>query len=602
MNRRDHLGPLTFDELSSAFPRQYREMHPNQREAFERIAQVGGSVTLEAPTGSGKTAIGYATLRALAERGEGPLFYVVPNKALVGQVHTLHRDLTEVYGRNEYECLYFPEENYRADEIPCLLLTDCVHRVDQETGETFGRGRRCPYYWAKYQAKQSPIVVCTMAFYLFTQLFSREWEEPAGLVIDEAHQIAKVVRNALSFEISGYHLARAIRLLEPFAPEGAAGLEEFLSTMNRIVRVKRSNTPSLLEDTEVQELLMVLMLIDHDLLQRRLQSAVTSGAIDVGQHVEVLTRVERIVRDLVRYLRAFEFSLPTENRNPLNYTFAYHEREPVEGRRVNNRLVVKAYHVAPLVRSLLSSSMTLAYSATIGDENIFGFETGIRQPTFHFGSDFPNENTRVFMPTNTPNLAMQSRGRRDLANSIRRMARACRRFNDAGHRCLVIVVSDAERQRFLRMAIEEGVDVVTYGDGVSARLAAERFRDRGDGGVLCGTAANYGEGIDLPDGRAPVIFFLRPAYPSPQDPATQFEERRFGSRRWSVWNWRVMMEALQVRGRNVRGATDLGVTFFISQQFRRFLYGSLPNWLQPAYRGELTFDEGIEEALEVLGR
>ncbi len=602
MNQGEHLGPLTFEELSSAFPRQYRQMHPNQREAFRRIAQARGSVTIEAPTGSGKTAIGYTVLRALAARGEGPLFYVVPNRALVGQVHTLHRDLVEVYGRHEYECLYFPEQNYRADEIPCSLLTDCAHRVDQETGQTFGRGRRCPYYWAKYQAKQSQIVVCTMAFYLFTQLFSREWGEPAGLVIDETHQIAKVFRNALSFEISDYHLESAIRLLEPFAPEGAAGLEVFLETMNRIVRIKRSNTPSLLEDTEIEELLMTLMLIDHNRLRQGLSTAVTSGSIDVSQHVEVLTRVDRIVRDLVRYLRAFEFSLPTEDRHPLNYTFAYYDREQVVGRRVNNRLVVKAYHVAPLVRSLLSSRMTLAYSATIGDENIFALETGIRQPTYHFGSDFPNENTRVFMPTNTPNLAMQARGRRDLANTIRRIARACRRFNDAGHRCLVVVVSDAERQRFLRMAAEEGVDVVSYGDGVSARAAAERFRDRGEGGVLCGTVANYGEGIDLPDGKAPVIFFLRPAYPSPNDPATQFEERRFGSRRWSVWNWRVMMEALQVRGRNVRSTTDLGVTFFMSQQFRRFLYGSLPNWLQPAYRGDLTFDEGVEEALEVLER
>ena len=70
--------------------------------------------------------------------------------------------------------------------------------------------------------------------------------------------------------------------------------------------------------------------------------------------------------------------------------------------------------------------------------------------------------------------------------------------------------------------------------------------------------------------------------------------------RWRLWNWRVMIEALQVRGRNIRGPQDLGVTFFISEQFRRFLFASLPEWLQPAYRGEHTFEEAVTETEELL--
>src|SRR5262249_10337973 len=143
-------------------------------------------------------------------------------------------------------------------------------------------------------------------------------------------------------------------------------------------------------------------------------------------------------------------------------------------------------------------------------------------------------------------------------------------------------------------------DLITYGDGVAPREVAARFKD-GEGAVLLGTVTNYGEGLDLPDGMAPVTFFLRPSYPSPRDPLAQFEERRYGGKRWQVWSWRVMIEALQVRGRNIRSADDRGVTIFISQQFRRFLYASLPSWLRSSYRSELTLDDCRQEAIELLG-
>ena len=81
----------------------------------------------------------------------------------------------------------------------------------------------------------------------------------------------------------------------------------------------------------------------------------------------------------------------------------------------------------------------------------------------------------------------------------------------------------------------------------------------------------------------------------------QFETERFGGRRWSVWQYRVIKEALQVRGRNIRSATDKGVTIFFDKRFQKFVYGSLPKWLQDSYVGNKTLDECIDEALEVLG-
>ena len=576
-------------------------MLPVQAEAFQVIAPHTGSVTLELPTGSGKTAIGVTFLRALEQQGAGPLFYITTTKALVEQVQRLHPEVRVAYGRGEFPCLYYPDEQLLADEIPCSLLRDCGHRVSQATGQPALAGAPpCPYLHQKYMAKQGGIIVCTMAFYLFTQLFSKEWGKPAGLVIDEAHKLPEVVRNCLSYEITDLHLRRSIELLKRIAAPDVVHVERFLAVLMHIIKRKPSARATLLEAHEVRELLDVLTAIDSEVLRQDIASAMQRGVIDPVADRTVLKRLETFALDLHRYVRSFEYSLATDKRHPLNYTFGFYMPEQQSGSQASVRLFIKAYYVAPLIKRLLAPR-TLAYSATIGDAEVFRFESGVDAPFYTFGSSFPAANTRVFMPVDTPNLAMKERSRQEPARVLRKIARACAQFNHAGYRSLVIVISEKEREKFLQLCEEEGVAPMSYGNGVSAKAAAQAFIS-GVGHVLVGTAAQYGHGLDLPRQIAPVTFVLRPGYPNPHDPRTLFEERRFGSRRWAIWNWRVMLDALQARGRNIRSEYDVGVTFFISQQFRRVVHPILPGWLKPAYVGTKTFDACVAETLQLLQR
>ena len=592
MKSQDHLDFL------GHFPRNlYPNPSGNQEKALRIISKESNSVTLELPTGTGKTAIGYTFLKTLEDAGKKELFYINPTKTLVDQVKSLHPDVKVIYGRNEYPCLFY-QEGVTAEEAPCSML-DCPHRIDSETGMTEVSGvEPCPYLWAKYQAKKGGIIVCTTAFYLFTHLFSKEWGEAEGLVIDEAHGIASTLRNCLSYEITDYQLYRSIDLLEMISADEVEVLREFLFKMRAIVSRRPSKVPKLLEADEVHELLAVLYKIKSSELSRKISKAVKSGLINSLEKRDVLRKLEVLCRNLMRYLRSLEYSIPGEGRQPLNYTYAYFEQEIGKNEKVQHRLVIKAYFVAPIVKKILAP-WTLAYSATIGDPEVFSFETGIKFPFHSFTSNFPVENTRIFLPTDTPNLAMKSRNRQDMTKSIRKIAKACRNFADAGHRSLVVVISDLERQKFITLCKEENVKVISYGNGIRPREAAMKFKD-GEGEVLVGTVSNYGEGVDLPKNIASVIFYLRPGYPNPSDPGTIFEERRFGNMRWSLWNWRVMIEALQVRGRNVRSISDLGVTIFVSQQFKRFLFPALPAWLQESYKGSMNFRECIDNAMELL--
>jgi len=588
-------------EMMEHFP---YDVHPNPRVsqivAVERMEMQNGLVTLELPTGGGKGAVGMTLLREGEANGEQNLHYIVPNKTQVEQLQQQFPEVKVAMGRCEHKCLYYgPEHPFRADEVPCLLLADCPHRVNQETGETFEpNAEPCPYYREKFLAKQGGIVVQTMAFYLFTHLLAKEFEPADRLVIDEAHRIAEVFRGALSYEITDHHLRRSIEFLQEIgATEDARKLKRFLVVMVSLIRKRRPHSKTLLENDEIIQLINILAEVDDRKLKTTIAAAIKSGQINTVEKREILKKIETLIYSLRRYLLSLEYSRFDEKRSALNYTYAYYEEEKSEGQKVQHKLVVKGYYVAPLIQKVLAPK-TLAMSATIGNPEYFGFETGIKSPFFAMESDFPPKNTRIFLPTDNADLSFNKRSRQDLNRTLRRMIRSAKRFAKSGTRSLIVVNSEEERGKVISFSLEEGLDLVSYGKGIHAREALARFKD-GEGDALVGTAAHYGEAVDLPKGLAQVIFFLRPGYPNPNDPMAQFEDRKFPQgHKWALWKWRVMIQALQVRGRNMRSKKDKGVTFFMSSQFENLLYHAMPEELRSkqVFFKDKTFDECVAEA------
>ena len=617
---------LTKRKLMNTFPTDVHETpRPNQEQAFGIIADHGPSVTLEAPTGTGKTLIGTTVLSRLRDEGvEGQLVYITPNKAQVDQVAKAMPGLTTAYGRADYPCVYFPaeegEDQSSADDIPCITLTECPHRVNLETGKTKEPGvEPCPYYLAKYRALNSDVTVVTMAWYLFNTLFRRDFQKPAGLVIDEVHRIADIFRASLSYDISDAHLRRSRDLLRDagFHVEADA-LQSFLDMMWDIHK-RRTKDPldRLLKDEELEHLVATLDKVDPDNISKAIQTAREKGEINLRRHDDrkMVRQLEKITMHFRRYVRNLRYAMSEsdEGYKAVNYVyFAAVEAEKDDEHRTSLKLVIKSYRVAPVIKKLLSPC-TISYSATIGNPDVFTMETGIDSTFFALDSTFDASRTRILLPVDAPDLSQRKRSKQEPTKSLRRIARACARFNAQGHRCLVVTVSNQELDKFLVMCSEEeeNLDVVSYRTCSSFRAtgeqvchpkeAVEAFKN-GEGMILAGTAANFGEGIDLPEQMAPVTFMLRPGYPSPKDPQAQFEKKRFGGASWSIWNWRVALQALQVRGRNVRSATDYGATIFVSSQFKKVLWPSLPEWLRPAYKRGLKWDECLDEVDKLLAQ
>ncbi|OGG60130.1 hypothetical protein A2765_01005 [Candidatus Kaiserbacteria bacterium RIFCSPHIGHO2_01_FULL_56_24] len=592
-------------DLMGAFPfDRHPQMRDGQRIALEHLETAAWPVVHQSPVGTGKTALGYTFLKAKEKQGGTHLLYSTPNKTQVEQVKAMFPDVKIALGRNEHPCLYpgYADESPKADDIPCSMLGDCPHRVNLQTGETHTKGvTPCPYLQQKYEALQGGIVVCTHAFLVFNVLLSKAFE-PDAVVIDEAHRLAQSFRSVLSTEITDWKLVSAMEAIEETSPRQCDKLAAFLASLKRMVKRYALDHEQLLEEEQIDRLYGTLTAISADRLEADAKRAIAKGKLDPVADKEILKQVEDIARSIRRFQHALKFSISghTARGYPLAYVIAYGKTELGPREKVQYRLTVKDYYVVPLIQKALPE-MTYAYSATIVDPEIFAFETGIRGSYRSIPSTFSIENTRLYLPHDTANLAVKTRSKRDKTKSLRLIARTAKRFVQKGNRSLVILVSNEERLKFTQLAEEEGLKTITYGNGTTARECAQRFR-AGEAECLVGTTAHFGEGLDLPERIAPVIFCLRPAYPRPDDPQTQFEERRFRGRRWRLWQWRVMLDLLQVRGRNVRSETDKGVTFLISQQFRNFAFGSLPNWLQGAYRGNLSWEESVKDAEKLLAR
>jgi Rad3-related DNA helicase len=605
-------------KLEASFP--HDEIRPEQAKALKFIAEHPEGCIIEATTGSGKTAIGWATLKAAERMGQKGLVYVTPTKAQAEQVmkgyaKSGNKVAMTVLGRAEYECLYYQglsETPVNADQSPCYML-DCGHRVDQETGETEDEGEEpCPYYQAKFEAKQSlmagGIVVTTTAFYLMNRLLVAGWRDAAvaQIVVDEAHSLPNIARHIFDQTVTDWHLKRVADIVELVSEEEADKLRNFYQAFMAMVMKKPSQEATLLKDEQIEKLADLLKEINVTAVEKGVRSAIRSGAIDPVKDRDALRVLTNFIPGVRRMIRSLQYSLEKSTRRPLNYVVAFHYKKDDPAfteskKKARYYLTVKSYYVAPIIRKVFSGPAVLL-SATIGNPAIYGFESGMKQPFIALESTFSAAKTRLFQPRDMPNLSFSKREEKDLKHALRDIVRAAKRFADAGHRSLIVVVSEAERKRVLTRAVDNQLDMLSYDkeQGVSAREAARRFKE-GEGSCLVGTAAQYGEGIDLPNGICPVIFFLRPSFPSPKDPIAQFEERRFGEQRWAIWRYRAVLQALQVRGRNIRSAGDVGVCFFISAQFRDFVSGALPGWLRPAYKTKETFEQNIRETLKLLG-
>lgn len=188
---------------------------PNQLEAFDEVHNLhlagGGKIFLEAPTGSGKTAV------ACALGSVAPTLYVAHSLALLDQAEARY-GFSVVKGRQEYTCAHKEKVGrwaLRYDQLPTAY--DC-HYANMRDCNYFSI---CEYHLARAQARRAQRAACT---YQYLALSSAMQDRGGIVVLDECHASVEVLLHFAEFHINEVVRAKwglpSFPYSEPYAGKG----------------------------------------------------------------------------------------------------------------------------------------------------------------------------------------------------------------------------------------------------------------------------------------------------------------------------------------------------------------------------------------------
>jgi Rad3-related DNA helicase len=227
------MNDLAPEQLHDAFPMSsYR---PGQKNAIRKILEAFASgnrfVLLEAPTGSGKSAIAFTIAQILS-----PVFCIVPQKFLQDQYmqdfgengrHVGNRyPMIDIKGRGNYPCNFYErvidtdgfdkletstQKRYRSlvsQDVRCDR-GECKREGVSKLGFCVGEdGTHCPYFVRLYQAAASKICLMNFHSFLFQTSITHFFGKRTLLIIDECHNTEDVLMKFVELKISDKHFLK----------------------------------------------------------------------------------------------------------------------------------------------------------------------------------------------------------------------------------------------------------------------------------------------------------------------------------------------------------------------------------------------------------
>lgn len=175
----------------------YPEFRKYQYETINKVIDLVKNspkryIIIQAPTGSGKSIIGYSVARWCQDNlapkvkdapGKFSSFLLTSKNLLLDQYDAdFHDYISVVKGKQNYQCLL---NNGPASE--CLLTTT------PKTGSEWECMRICPYYTAIRKARFSPIMATNLHLLLMDHDVGHKFSKRSLLIIDECHDVESVL-------------------------------------------------------------------------------------------------------------------------------------------------------------------------------------------------------------------------------------------------------------------------------------------------------------------------------------------------------------------------------------------------------------------------
>ncbi len=511
--------------MSPTFP--FRSYRAGQLEALQsaRAAFARGKrfVVIEAPTGSGKSAIA-VTLAREAESA----YVLTAQKLLQEQYLRDFPDLSLMKGRSNYPCLVAPTH---AAAAPCTI------------GRRFPECDDCPYFCAKDEAMAAKGTILNYAYYLAELNYSGGFGPRDLLVLDEAHNAEGALMGFIEVTLSDVMLRR-VGITETIPQMGED--YQYFDFAEDILPFLASRSREL----------------EHDLKKEK-------GNADVAlvqmQHKRWLDN-QRVRLELLLGSREEDYVEWTVER-----------RGSSEGQTVSFKPVKVASFAEPLLFGF--GKRVLMLSATILDPPTYLRSLGVDPEdaeVISVKSNFPPENRPIYLrPTARLTRHYLEADLPKLVAEIAELFEAHPHDKGLIHAHSYRISSHIARN--LPKRYHDRLVTHYSADGREAALEAHSLSPHPT--VLL--TPSMTEGIDLSGDLSRWQVICKIPYPYLGDP--QIARRKSLDPAW--YDWRTCLTVVQAYGRSVRSADDFAVTYVLDADFPAFVKRQrkrLPGWFLEA--------------------
>jgi Rad3-related DNA helicase len=516
-------------------------------------------ILLEAPTGSGKSAIAFTIAQM-----KGPAFYLAPQKFLQDQlsgdfgdqggkhVGNLH-PLIDLKGRNAYPCNWY--DRFKKDTPTSKTEMDEIYReldlgeedvrppgkVMCDRGECKRLGRAkledckgyCPYFNRLDEAVRSEICLMNFHSFLFQTAFTGRFQNRNLLICDEGHNIEDFLMRFVEIEISDHQFVkRGIQFPE------LDTVQEYLNYFHEID----------LFDIISEELRMARLTLDY--------------------------KTEETLEHLL-----IKFNILQSSDHQGKWLCEWKESKSGASRRI----ILKPLFIDDFAHKYFFSKCNffLIQSATILSKRAMCTALALPEDQtkmFRLGCTFPAINRPIFFCPSGP-MSYHKKAQ-TFPKLIQDVDSICRQHsNERGiihthtfeiAKRLMEECSLDVRRRFLFQKMERFAN---------NKHALMKEHKESNNSVIVAPAMH--EGLDLIDDLGRFQIICKVPYPSKADPqvAARLELSS------DYYEWRTATKLVQSYGRIIRHAGDTGVTYVLDENFRSFLKFSkkmLPSWFLDA--------------------
>lgn len=496
-------------------------------------------VTLEAPTGVGKSLIELVLCRYVASQ-DGSSYIVTPQKTLQDQLARLP-GVRPMKGRGSYPCGLVPGLN--AAQAPCMR-SKSMRDSNLECSDT-----NCAYFSALKLAKETSIVCHNYASLIAQTHIGGHFGQRTLICLDEGHTASGWIRNYMSLELTTSDLA-SLTTEDP--PDDA---DAFMPWFRRVL-ADIGEIPDGVPDRIVTTLMRVL--------SHRSVYGVPENLFE--QYVAAMTGVE----DAPKY----EDWALEKLADPKVAVTPWHTAVSQDGS--DNKYTCTPIRVAPMANVLTGlGSKVLIVTATVLDSDLLLKELGLSSRStaeVMIDSAFDPDNRPI--RTNYVGSMSYNSARATTPKLIDELVRiATYHGTEAGiiHTVSHALAYDVKRMLSDRITGRTIVQMPREGrDTVIERFLSGWY---GPNAILIGPGLM--EGIDAKDDSARWQAMCKVPWPHRKDPVVSWflddpnpRAKRHGER-W--YTWKTAQACIQGIGRVCRTPNDYGITYLLDDGFRKVL-------------------------------